>query len=123
MKKILVIEGHTDIRNLIQRTLALLHYQVLEASSGVSGALMAQASKPDLVLLDVATPGALNGLEVCRLLKARSPSLRLLLLCPLGYEDALDAGMQAGADGYLWKPFNPAQLLEAIDQLLNAEFV
>jgi DNA-binding response OmpR family regulator len=119
VKKILVIEDHMDIRKLVQRTLEMLHHQVLLASSGASGSIMAQASKPDLVVLDLALPGTLNGLQVCRMLKARSPGMPVLLLCPQGQEEMLAAALNAGADAFLMKPFNPAQLMASMEQLLN----
>lgn len=118
MKKILMIEDHADIRRLIRMTLETTEYEIAEAASGSAGALLAQSIKPDLVLLDVMMPGALNGLQVCRLLKARSPAPRVLLLSARGRSEDLDAGMQAGADGYLVKPFSPLQLIECIHQQL-----
>jgi DNA-binding response OmpR family regulator len=119
MKKILMIEDHADIRRLIRLTLEIMDYEITEASDGASGAVLAQSCKPDLVLLDVMMPGALNGLQVCRLLKARSPATRVLLLSARGRSEDLETGMQAGADGYLVKPFSPLQLIESVRQQLS----
>lgn len=118
MKKILMIEDHADIRRLIRLTLEIENFEIAEAGDGSSGAVLAQSFKPDLVLLDVMMPGAINGLQVCRLLKARSPATRVLLLSARGRSEDIEAGMQAGADGYLVKPFRPLQLIESVHQQL-----
>jgi two-component system phosphate regulon response regulator PhoB len=119
MKKILMIEDHADIRRLIRLTLETLDYEVAEAIDGSSGAVLAQSFQPDLVLLDVMMPGAIDGLQVCRLLKARAPSTRVLMLSARGRSEDMEAGMQAGADGYLVKPFSPLLLIENIRQQLE----
>lgn len=118
MKKVLIIEDHADIRRLIRLTLEITDYEIAEAADGSSGAVLAQEFRPDLVLLDVMMPGALDGLQVCRLLKARSPATRVLLLSARGRSEDLEAGMQAGADAYLVKPFSPLQLIESIQSQL-----
>lgn len=119
MKKILVIEDHADIRTLIRLTLEMTSYEVVEAANGGAGALLALDIKPDLVLLDVMMPGALNGLQVCRFLKTLLPSTRVLLLSGRGRSEDLEAGLLAGADAYLVKPFSPLQMIESIQQQLG----
>lgn len=119
MKKILIVDDHADIRKLIRMTLEFEDYEVSEAADGESAVLHAQTLKPDLVLLDVMMPGAFDGLEACRRLKA-NPALsgaHVLLLSARGQARDREAGLQAGADGYLVKPFSPLQLIDTIAAL------
>jgi two-component system phosphate regulon response regulator PhoB len=120
MKKILIVEDHADIRRLIRMTLELDDYDIAEASDGESGFATALHMQPDLVLLDVMMPGMLNGLDVCRALKGQSNPPKVLLLTARGRSEDLAAGYEAGAEAYLVKPFSPLQLIENINQLLEA---
>jgi DNA-binding response OmpR family regulator len=120
MKKILIVEDHADIRRLIRMTLEFDDYEILEAENGEIGLAMATEHAPDLVLLDVMMPGALNGLDVCRTLKSRPNPPRVLLLTARGRSEDLEAGMKAGAEAYLVKPFSPLQLIENINQQLES---
>jgi two-component system phosphate regulon response regulator PhoB len=115
MKKILIVEDHADIRRLIRMTLEFEAYDIFEAVDGEQGIRMAQEVQPDLVLLDVMMPGRLNGLEVCRFLKAQPTPPRILLLTARGRSEDFEAGLHAGSDAYLVKPFSPLQLMETIE--------
>lgn len=119
MKTILIVEDHADIRRLIRMTLEFDDYRILEAENGEIGLSMASEHQPDLVLLDVMMPGKLNGLDVCRALKARTNPPKVLLLTARGRSEDLDAGMQAGAEAYLVKPFSPLLLIGNINQQLG----
>lgn len=116
MKKILIVEDHADIRRLIRMTLEFEDYAIFEATDGERGLFMALEVKPDLVLLDVMMPGAIDGLEVCRRLKAQPNPPRILLLTARGRSEDLEAGALAGSDVYLVKPFSPLQLIDTIGQ-------
>jgi len=80
---------------------------------------MALEIKPDLVVLDVMMPGALDGFHVCRAIKASPTAPAVLLLTALGGRGRIAAGRAAGADAYLLKPFSPLQLIDTINQLLG----
>nr|WP_315431278.1 response regulator [uncultured Albidiferax sp.] len=116
MKKILIVEDHADIRRLIRMTLEFENYDIFEAADGERGLFMAQQVQPDLVLLDVMMPGSIDGLEVCRMLKAQPNPPRILLLTARGRSEDLEAGLRAGSDAYLVKPFSPLQLMEVVEQ-------
>jgi len=121
MKKILIVEDNADIRKLVRMTLESAEYEILEASDGDSGWYLAQTSRPDLVLLDVMMPGKLDGLQVCMQIK-QDPALartRVLLLTARGQTRDREAGLEAGADAYLAKPFSPLQLIDTIDHWLQ----
>ena len=119
MKKILIVDDHADIRKLIRMTLEFEAYDVQEASDGEVALSLAATWRPDLVLLDVMMPGAFDGLEACRLLKA-NPELNacyVILLSACGHARDREAGLLAGADAYLVKPFSPLQLIDTIAAL------
>ncbi len=116
MRKILIVDDHADIRRLIRITLEFEHYEIQEAADGQSALDAISMLKPDVVLLDVMMPGAVDGLEVCRRIRA-TPALRevrVMLLSARGQASDREAGLQAGADSYLVKPFSPLQLIDSI---------
>lgn len=116
MKKILIVEDHADIRKLLKMTLEFDDFEIHEAPTGDKGLALAYELSPDIVLLDIMMPGALNGLDVCRRIKA-SDELRhtkVILLTARVQAGDREAGMAAGADDYLMKPFSTLQVLETI---------
>ncbi len=119
MKKILIVEDHADIRRLIRMTLEFNDFEIFEAPDGDSGLAMTLALAPDLVLLDVMMPGALNGLDACRAMKALPKPPRVVMLTARGRGEDLDAGRRAGANAYMVKPFSPLQLIENINQQME----
>ena len=116
MKKILIVDDHADIRRLIHITLEFERYEIHEAADGQSALDAIAVLRPDLVLLDVMMPGAINGLEVCRRIRASSDlqEVRVMLLSARGQASDREAGLAAGADIYLVKPFSPLQLIDSI---------
>lgn len=118
MKRVLIVEDQVDIRELIRMTLELEDYDIHEADSGDGGYAAATQLQPDLMLLDVMMPGTLDGIAVCQKLKA-DPSLKkikVIILSAKGQEHDRHQGKQAGADGYLTKPFSPKQLLDVVSK-------
>lgn len=122
MKKILIVEDHADIRRLIRMTLEFEAFEIHEADDAATGWDMARALLPDLLLLDVMMPGPLNGLDLCRAVKS-DPALAgvpVVMLSARGNSIDREAGLAAGADAYLVKPFSPMQLLDLIGTLATA---
>lgn len=121
MAKILVVEDEAAIRRLIHDSLEQDGYTLLEAVNAEEGLLLAEKEVPDLLLLDVMMPGALDGLEVCRRAKAM-PALaaaKIVILSARGRQEDLEQGSQAGCDAYLVKPFSPLQLMSLVELLLG----
>ena len=121
MKRVLIVEDQADIRKLIRMTLEFENYEIHEASDGSFGLRMAQAIRPDVMLLDVMMPGELDGLQVCQRIKS-DPTMggvKVVLLTARGQQKDRESGEQAGADEYLVKPFSPLQLIETLEQLLG----
>lgn len=114
----LVVDDHADIRKLIRLTLEFEDVDIHEAPDAPTAVAAAQALRPGLVLLDVMMPGAFDGLEACRRLRA-DPALahtRIILLSARGQRSDIEAGLAAGADAYVLKPFSPLALLETVQQ-------
>ena len=121
-KRILIVEDHADIRTLIHMTLEFENYDIQEALNADQGLEMVRQWRPDVLLLDVMMPGKLDGLDLCRLVKS-DPALghpQVVLLSARGQSQDIEAGMNAGADAYLLKPFSPLKLIETIAQLDGA---
>lgn len=121
MKRILIVEDQADIRKLIRMTLEFENYEIHEASDGSFGLRMAQAIKPDVMLLDVMMPGELDGLQVCQRIKSDPvmKATKVVLLTARGQQKDREAGEQVGADEYLIKPFSPLQLIETLERLIG----
>lgn len=120
-KKILVVEDQPEIRRLIRMTLEFEDYEISEASTATEGLATAMDLEPDLLLLDVMTPGDLDGLDVCALVKqapGRMHRPAVILLTARGQQQDVADGLAAGADAYLLKPFSPLQLLETVKTML-----
>ncbi len=118
-KKILAIEDDPASARLISYTLEQGGYQVLMAPNGLEGLRKAQEEEPDLVILDVMLPG-LDGFQVCRRLRAepRTRHLPILMLSAKAQEIDKATGLKVGADDYLTKPADPAELLSRVGSLL-----
>lgn len=119
MKKILIVEDHADIRKLLRMTMEFDDFDIYEAPNGDTGWTEALRLRPDIVLLDRMMPGTLDGLEVCRRIKA-APELRhtkIVMLTARGQASDRESGYQAGADDYLVKPFSTLQVLDTLYRL------
>ena len=116
MKRILLVEDHVDIRRLVRLTLEFEDFEILEASDAADGLEIARRLRPDLVLLDVMMPGPINGLDMCRAMKADASTrhIPVIFLSARGTEADRRNGMDAGAVAYLVKPFSPMELLELL---------
>ena len=116
--RILAVDDDPKILSLMRRGLAFAGYAVDQAADGEQALTIARDRPPDLVVLDVMLPG-LDGLEVCRRLRAGEPSLPILMLTAKDRVPDRVAGLDAGADDYLVKPFAFDELLARIRALLR----
>lgn len=122
MKKprILIVDDEEDIRDILKLTLAEEEYEIIEAEDGNEGLKAAQGKSPDLVILDYKMP-YLDGREVCRKLKKDILLRHLPVIMLTGKGDIMDKveGIDAGADDYIVKPFEPKELLARIRMILR----
>jgi two-component system, OmpR family, phosphate regulon response regulator PhoB len=120
MTRLLIVEDQPEIRMLIQMALEFEDFEIHEAADGDAALVQLPTLKPDLVLLDVLMPGSRNGLDVCRAIKADAGlrGTRVVMLSARSQPSDRQAGLAAGADAYLVKPFSPNELLRLIGKLL-----
>jgi two-component system response regulator MprA len=115
---ILVVDDDAPIRRMLDRTLAAEGYAVVLAADGGEALAAVERSAPDLIVLDVTMPG-LDGLAVCRRLRAKGLATPVLLLTARDEVSARVTGLDAGADDYLAKPFATEELLARVRALLR----
>ena len=117
---VLIADDEPSMRMLVHATIESDDYKVLEAADGDEAWALIQKFKPLLVLLDVQMPGS-TGLEILGMIKS-DPSLsktRVILLTAKALVADVEAGMTAGADFYLTKPFSPLDLLTRVEEALR----
>ena len=119
-ESVLVVEDEADILELIRYNLAREGYQVAGATTGEAALAAARNTHPALVVLDLMLPG-LDGLEVCKLLKAdeRTRDIAIVMVTAKGEEADIVTGLELGADDYIAKPFSPRVLLARIKAVLR----
>jgi two-component system, OmpR family, response regulator MprA len=116
--KILVVDDERAVRESLRRALELEGYQVELAADGEDALARLGVSAPDAAILDVLMPG-IDGLELCRRLRAEGNDVPVLMLTARSEIDSRVAGLDAGADDYLPKPFALAELLARLRALLR----
>jgi DNA-binding response OmpR family regulator len=108
-RRVLVVEDDRDIADLIALHLSELSAKVTLAHDGTQGLALALGAEWDAIVLDIRLPG-LNGLDVCREVRAQMPHVPILMLTALGGELDRVLGLELGADDYLVKPFSVMEL-------------
>ena len=118
-EKILVVEDDPSALRLVQYTLEHEGYQVLTATNGLVGLKKAQSEEPDLIILDVMLPG-MDGFEICHRLRGepQTAGLPILMLSAKAQEADKTTGIKVGADDYLPKPADPAEIILRVGKLL-----
>ncbi|MBI4189016.1 MAG: response regulator transcription factor [Betaproteobacteria bacterium] len=109
-RSVLVIEDQQDIAKLIKLHIQDLSCEVHLAHDGISGLSKAEAKAYDLIILDLMLPG-IDGLEICRRLRAKSNYVPILIVTAKAAELDRVLGLELGADDYLTKPFSILELV------------
>jgi len=117
-KKILIVEDDLDIRIMMEYILRE-DYDLVLCEDGRSGIDKAVEERPDLILLDIYMPG-ISGFEVCKAVRDNSEtsSTPIILLTAGALKEEVSEGYAIGADDYIFKPFEPGELIERIEKLL-----
>ncbi len=113
MSKVLVVEDEQKLAKFLELELQYEGYEVLVAHDGVSGLTNARESDPDLILLDWMLP-QISGFEVCRRLRTSGSKVPIILLTAKDEISDRVAGLDAGADDYIVKPFSIEELLARV---------
>ena len=111
--RLLIAEDDESIRFSLAGVLRSEGYQVDEAANGIDAARLGTRDQYALVILDIEMPG-MNGIEACRLIRAQSTETAILMLTGRSSELDTVAGLDAGADDYVAKPFRVAELLARV---------
>jgi two-component system alkaline phosphatase synthesis response regulator PhoP len=118
MARILIVEDEPNMVAGLRDNFEFEGYQVITAGDGVSGLERALRESPDLVILDVMMP-RMSGLDVCKQLKTKRPSLPIIMLTARGQEVDKIVGLELGADDYVTKPFSIRELLARVKAVLR----
>lgn len=115
MAKILIVEDDPTTVQLIKFLLKKNNFEVLIAYNGVEALQITKKEKSDLILMDVMMP-KMDGIEAIEKLKKdeNTRDIPIVILSALGQEMDVMRGLQAGASGYIVKPFSPKELLDEI---------
>src|SRR5499427_8749264 len=119
-KRILVVEDDGDSRRILRDLLASADYQMLEAEDGKQGIAVAEAQRPDLILMDIQLP-LVDGYEATRRLKA-NPELRsipIIVVTSYALSGDEEKARRAGCDAYVAKPYSPRALLAKIREYVQ----
>ena len=118
MRKILLIEDESNVVHLLKRGLEEEGYEISVAMDGISGFDMALKNNFDVLIVDIMLPG-MNGIDISRKLREQKVSTPILMLTALGSTENIVNGLDNGADDYLVKPFNFAELLARLRNLFR----
>ncbi|WP_443073297.1 response regulator transcription factor [Streptomyces sp. NBC_01451] len=115
--RVLVVDDDPTVAEVVSGYLDRAGYDVERAGDGPSALVRAAANRPDLVVLDLMLPG-MDGLEVCRRIRARGP-VPVIMLTARGDEGDRILGLEVGADDYVTKPFSPRELVLRVESVLR----
>jgi len=118
MSRILIIEDDPAALALARDVLKGAGHSVDTAEGGEEGRKIIEKNRPDLLLLDLSLPDDF-GLDICRDTKRDHPTILIFILTALGNSMDVVAGLEAGADDYLAKPFNPREFVARIQMTLQ----
>lgn len=116
--RILIVEDEPAMVAGLRDNFEYEGYEVISAGDGSTGLASALSDNPDLVVLDVMMP-RLSGLDVCKQLKAKRPSLPIIMLTARGQEIDKVVGLELGADDYVTKPFSIRELMARVKAVLR----
>jgi two-component system chemotaxis response regulator CheY len=119
-RNVLVVDDSAFMRNLLKQLLEDDHEVVGEAENGVEAVEMYRELDPDVVTMDVVMP-IRNGIEATSEIKSIDPDSSVIMCTSVGQEEKMREAVEAGADGYITKPFQKPNVLEAIDDVVGVE--
>ena len=118
MGYVLVVDDDATVAGVVTGYLRRAGHRTVRSPDGAAALTAIRADAPDLVVLDLMLPGV-DGLEVCRQVRATTPDLPVLMLTALNETEDRIAGLEVGADDYLAKPFSPRELVLRVEALLR----
>ncbi|RJO66513.1 MAG: response regulator [Myxococcales bacterium] len=121
MKKVLIVDDQTEVRELVRVTLNSGVYHIFQASNGEDAVRLAEAETPDLIIMDIMMPGGIDGLEAARRIRQIPACAKcsIVMLTAKGQETDRQASLEAGANNYFSKPFSPLELIRKVEEILG----
>jgi len=116
-RRILIVDDEPTVREVLGQYLQLEGYMVLQAADGLEALRLAEASPPDLVILDLMLPG-IDGLDVCSRLRAKS-AVPILMVTARTEDADKFAGFEAGTDDYITKPFRAREVVLRVQAIMR----
>jgi DNA-binding response OmpR family regulator len=118
--KILIVDDYPNMVDMLSVRLRAAGFDVIAAYDGMAGLQMARHENPDLVILDVLLP-KMDGFKICRMLKydERFRHIPVIMLTSRARDIDRKMGLDMGADDYVFKPYDPGELMQRIDKLLE----
>jgi len=117
--RVLLADDHRMLRDGLRRSLSASGFDIVgEAANGEEAVRMAQALRPDVILMDVTMP-VLDGIEATRLVKSKVPATQVVMLTMHGDSDLMTRALQAGAVGYLVKDCSTEDVVAAVELALG----
>ncbi len=120
-RKIMVVDDNDDGRRLVGKVLKMHRYQVIGVATGEDAITKAQSELPDLILMDIRLPGAIDGLEATRRIKAEPETAKITILAltaSVRPED-VQAALDAGCSGFARKPIDIDELPKQVDEYIK----
>lgn len=118
MSTVLVVDDDETIATVVAGYLERAGHAAVHVADGATALKAVDADPPDLIVLDLMLP-EIDGLEVCRRVRATRPDLPIVMLTALGEAEDRIAGLEVGADDYVTKPFSPRELVLRIESVLR----
>ena len=121
MKKILIVDDQLEVRELVEVTLRVGDYKIIQAKNGTEAVEVVKKEFPDLVIMDVMMPGEIDGIMATSILKnnAETKNSKIIMLTAKGQTFDKEKGFEAGADDYFIKPFSPLDLIRKVEEVLE----
>lgn len=117
--RVLIADDSEFMRNLLREILDADYEIVGEAENGVEAVKLYDETDPDLVMMDIVMP-IRSGIEATNEITENDPTARVIMCTSVGQEEKMKAAIKAGAQGYITKPFQKPNVLEAINDVVPA---
>jgi two-component system chemotaxis response regulator CheY len=117
-KSVLVVDDAAFMRMMLRDILSKEGYVVREAVNGAAAVRTFAEDRPDVVTLDITMP-EMGGLEALRQIRATDPAARVIIVSAMGQQQIMRDALDAGAQDFIVKPFQPAKVLEAVRKSLQ----
>jgi two-component system chemotaxis response regulator CheY len=117
--RVLIVDDDAFVRVVLKDALEGQGYKLLEAADGEEAVAQTAAARPDVVLLDLMMPRQ-SGLEALAQIRKLHPESRVVVISSMDTESLVQQALQAGADGFIAKPFHPLEIQGAVRKALEA---